>query len=352
MNKQNSGAFPLWRFLLLTARDLRLLFASPLVYVVVIAYLILAGVLGFNALIDAGYLTFKPYFQIAPYLMLIIAVVISSNQLLRRRGSLDIVALLPVSTFEYVAAKFFTGVLTLLIPLLLSWSLPVAISWAGWGSPDYGLFWAGTLGLLLLGTSFLAIGLAASSFVKSQTVAFLVAILIAFIMWLPNQLVPFFSDSVKELLLNLSFAYHTTWFAQGLITGADLGYFLGITLFSLAVACFGLTSRHYSARIPLSAILQVIIAFVVALFVALLFMKLPLRADMTRDRLFTLDNATARYVEKLNEDVKIVFFCDQGLPLRLKPYRSEVLTLLRQYERLSGRIEVSVASPSTETKAA
>ncbi|MBU1241082.1 Gldg family protein [Myxococcota bacterium] len=349
MSRSDAPAvFSVLRVLTLLGRDLRLSFASPLIYVVVMAYLILGGALGFNAILDLGYVTFSPYFQIAPYLMLLIAVVISSGQLNRKRDSLDLAVLSPVSVPEILTARFISGLIILLIPLALSWSLPLAITLAGWGHPDYGAFFAGTLGLALLGSGFLALGLCVGAFFKSQTVSFLVAVLIAFVLWVPNQLVPFFGPQGKEILLQISFLYHTEWFAQGLVRGADVAYFLALGLFCLALAGFGLISQRYVRLPPFRRYLHVVIIASLALFIALFFLKFPFRVDLTSEGLFTLDKDSKKYVRTLKRDVKILFFCDSGLPLKLRPYKKEVLVLLEQYRTVSSKIGVSLIDPSAD----
>jgi hypothetical protein len=55
--------------------------SRPALYVLLIAYWLLSGLLAFNVLLEARVLTLEPYFQIAPILLALFILAVTSGQL-------------------------------------------------------------------------------------------------------------------------------------------------------------------------------------------------------------------------------------------------------------------------------
>ena len=98
---------------------------------------------------------------------------------------------------------------------------------------------------------------------------------------------------------------------------------------------------------------QMILTVVVALLAVtnLLLTGVSLRIDLSQGQAYTLSPATKKLLGKMKEQVTIQFFASSNLPTRLQPLRSNVVDLLREYERQSGKVQVKIVDPDKDTAA-
>ena len=98
--------------------------------------------------------------------------------------------------------------LLLLVPLLLLFVL---------GSPDLGLIFSTYVGYWLMGIALLAVGMAASLFTSSVTVAFIWGVLVCALLTIPDQLANVLPRSVfaRAVLQDLSFGKQFEGFGNG-----------------------------------------------------------------------------------------------------------------------------------------
>jgi len=105
----------------------------------------------------------------------------------RRLGTIEVLMTAPVTEAQVVLGKYLAS-LAFYIVLWIPTLAYVAVL-ATYGSPDYGEFFAGYLGLITIGAVFLSIGLLASSLTRNQITAVILGLLPIFaIWWLPTIL--------------------------------------------------------------------------------------------------------------------------------------------------------------------
>jgi ABC-2 type transport system permease protein len=112
------------------------------------------------------------------------------------------------------------------------------------GEPDNGVILAGYLGSLLMAGAFLAIGACLSAATRSQSVAFILSIVVCFVFLLAGfpLVLDFFRalapQGVVDAIAGLSFLTHFHALARGVIDLRDLFYFLltiGFWLYANAI---------------------------------------------------------------------------------------------------------------------
>jgi ABC-2 type transport system permease protein len=92
-------------------------------------------------------------------------------------GTLELLMTMPVRDVEAVAGKFLASFAFLALTLALSFvTIPTALAYVG--DLDWGPVIGGYLGLLLLGSCFISVGLAMSSMTQNQFIAFLLSSMI------------------------------------------------------------------------------------------------------------------------------------------------------------------------------
>jgi len=187
--------------LTIARRELTTYFNTPVAYVVVPLFLIMTGGWLFGTLFlqnEASLRAFftpfwgtmTPNFFSAPFALAIFAPLVTMRLLAEEQqsGTLELLMTLPVTDWEVVLGKFLAAVGLLVVALALTITFPITVRLMG--PLDIGPVIGGYFGLLLLGSFFLAVGVMASSFTRSQIVAALIALGICLFIYLIGQFVP------------------------------------------------------------------------------------------------------------------------------------------------------------------
>jgi len=226
-------------------RELASYFATPLAYVFILIFLMLAGVFTFylGGFYERGQADLDAFFGFVPwlYLFLIPAIAMKLWAEERKSGSIELLMTLPVTVWEAVLGKFLAAWLFTALALALTFPLWLTVNFLG--RPDNGAILAGYLGSLLLAGGFLAVGSCMSALTRNQVVAFILGVVACFVFLLagfPLVLDLFRSWAPQPLLdavASLSFYVHFQSISKGVIDVRDLLYFVMlIGFFLLATA--------------------------------------------------------------------------------------------------------------------
>ena len=226
-------------------RELASYFATPLAYVFIVIFLLLANWFAFyaGAFYERGQADLESLFGFVPWLYLFLIPALSMKLWAEERnsGSIELLMTQPITVREAVLGKFFAAWVFTAFALLLTFPLWITVNYLG--RPDNGAILAAYLGSLLLAGGFLAVGSCMSALTRSQVVAFILAVFACLLLLLagfPGVLDLFRSwapQSLTDAIASLSFLAHFDSIKKGVIDLRDLLYFaLLIGLFLLATA--------------------------------------------------------------------------------------------------------------------
>lgn len=143
-------------------------------------------------------------------------------------GTQEMLLTSPLTIWDIVLGKFLAGAAFVALLVFVVGLFPMLLfvySDPEFGGPELGRTLSGLLGLLLVGWTYMAIGVFASSITRSQVVAFL----ITFVLLLCMLLLPAISDlgvaGAGGALRWLATGEHFEPLVRGLIDTADLAYF-------------------------------------------------------------------------------------------------------------------------------
>jgi len=114
------------------------------------------------------------------------------------------------------------------------------------GDPDWGTIGIGYLGLFLLGSASLAVGIFASSLTSNQLVAAMVAGGILFALWFIGMAAGFLPEALEEVIGYFSLANYFPDFMRGIIDTRGIIYYLSITALFLFLAIRSLENSRWS----------------------------------------------------------------------------------------------------------
>ena len=235
-------------------REMKGYFGSPVAYVFIVIFLLLAGffTFQFGHFYESNDANLRPFFVWHPwlYLFLIPAVGMRLWAEERRTRTIELLLTLPVTLPEAIIGKFLAGWLFVGIALILTFPMVITVGYLG--HPDYGQIIAGYIGSFLLAGCYLSVGSFASSLTRNQVVAFIVSLVIClfFVMvgWAPvtEALSGTLPLGVVNFLSSLSFMFRFESVQRGVIDTRDIVYYASTITFMLAATSVVLTSRKAS----------------------------------------------------------------------------------------------------------
>jgi ABC-2 type transport system permease protein len=226
-------------------RELASYFATPLAYVFIFIFLLLANLFAFylGAFYERGQADLESLFGFLPWLYLFLIPALSMKLWAeeRKSGSIELLMTQPVSVWEAVLGKFLAAWIFTALALALTFPLWITLNYLG--RPDNGAIVAAYLGSLLLGGGFLAIGSCMSALTRNQVIAFILAVVVCFgflLAGFPMVLDVFRGwapQALTDAIASLSFLTHFDSIKKGVIDLRDLLYFaMLIGFFLLATA--------------------------------------------------------------------------------------------------------------------
>jgi ABC-2 type transport system permease protein len=232
-------------------RELSGYFSTPIAYVVLVIFLLLANWFAFwtGALYERGQADLAPLFTFVPWLYLFLIPAVSMRLWAeeRRSGSIELLLTQPVTLWQAVLGKFLAA--WIFIGVALALTFPAWITVNVLGNPDNGAIFAAYLGCFFVAAGFLAVGSFTSTITKNQLIAFLLATSVCVVLlmagfpavinlfqrWAPAWLV--------EGVASLSFLTHFENITKGVLDLRDILYYALVTLFFLLASTVVLESR-------------------------------------------------------------------------------------------------------------
>ena len=229
---------PLW---IIAKRELAGYFSSPVAYVFLVIFLLVAGFLTFTAgaFFERGEAGLGAFFGWHPWLYLVLVPAVGMRLWSEegRSGTIELLLTLPVTTWQAILGKFLASWLFLALALALTF--PVALTVNVLGEPDNGAIVAGYVGSLMLAGAYLAITCMTSAMTRNQVVAFILAVVLCLFLILAgfnpvtDLLVRWASPAVVDAVAAFSVVTHFDGFQKGVLDSRDLLFFLSVIGFAL-----------------------------------------------------------------------------------------------------------------------
>ena len=328
------------------AKEARLFFGSPIGYLFLAAYLAVTLFIFFwgEAFFARNIADVRPMFEWLPLLLIFLCSALTmriwSDE--RRTGTLEFIVTLPVTSWELVFGKFLACLSLLALALFLTLPLPISV-WSI-GNIDWGPIWAAYFAALLLGATYISIGLFVSTRSENQIVALIVSVFVCGVFYMLGSefLTSLVGTNFAEFLRELGSGSRFESITRGVLDVADLYFYISITAAFLVLNVFalemigwtteGATRPHINSSIVCGlVVLNLVLAnFWVAQVPAT-------RWDVTEGQQYTMSPVTKQALKQLQEPLLIRgYFSAKTHPLlaRLVPQLRDLIT---EYSIVGGR---------------
>ncbi|WP_202410524.1 ABC transporter permease subunit [Pseudomaricurvus sp. HS19] len=222
------------RIVIVTRRELRSYFTTPLAYLFLAVFVMLSSFLCFQLgdFFRREQADLLPFFSFHPWLYLVLMPPLAMRLWAeeRRSGTIELLMTLPLSTLDLVVGKFLAAWLFSGVALLATAPIWQTVNYLG--DPDNGIILAAYLGSWCMGGAFLALGSLLSALTKNQVIAFVMALFVSLLFLLLgfgplsavlSRLLP---EWLAGLLISMSFLTHFQDIARGVLDVRDVGFFL------------------------------------------------------------------------------------------------------------------------------
>ncbi len=226
-------------------KELKSYFNSPVAYIVITVFLLISGWFFSTNFFLMGQATVRTALSIIPLIFIIFVPAITMRSIAeeKKSGTIELLVTMPTRDADIILGKFFAALTLLAIAVFFTFAYVITASL--FGNLDEGPTFGGYMGLLLLGSAYLAIGIFASSTTENQIVAFIIGFLIILVFFLLDKVLIFMPAPLVSILEYLSVDYHFNSLARGVIDSRDIIYYLSLTIFALVLATRALESRKW-----------------------------------------------------------------------------------------------------------
>jgi len=219
-------------------------FVSPIAYIVIAIFLLVTGWFFFATFFLLDQASLRNFFSLLPVIFSFVIPAITMRLLSEELnlGSYETLLTLPVSHRDVVMGKFLAAVgfiAAMLVPTLV-----YAVTVTLLGELDWGPVIGGYLGAILLGASYAAVGLFASSLTRNQIIAFIIGMAICFTLTLLDRMLFFLPRSMLGVLAYLGSDVHFQNIARGIVDTRDVIYFLSVGFIGLYAAHLALEEKQ------------------------------------------------------------------------------------------------------------
>lgn len=235
---------------LIASKEFRSYLTSPMAYIVTSIFLLATGFFfwyylwssNYNDTSISGYVQ-NPYFFV---IFLLFAALVTMRLLSEEKklGTWELLLTSPVKDSEVIVGKFMGSMGLLIVMLVLTLFYPLML--VIFGDPDMGPILTSYLGMILLGSSALAVGIFASSLSSNQIISAVVSGGILVGLWFLGTVSQSAPTAIKNVLNYISLSGHFSTFAIGVIDTRDVIYYLSVTVLFLYLSIRSIEQGRWS----------------------------------------------------------------------------------------------------------
>jgi ABC-2 type transport system permease protein len=231
-------------------------FNSPVLYVIVVIFLLAAHgfTFFFGRLLDSDNASLtQAFFFWHPWIYIVLAPAVGMRLWSEehRLGTFELLMTMPLSPWQAIIGKFIAAALVWAIGLALTF--PVVLTVFYLGDPDPGPIVTGYVASYLYALGCLAVTSAVSAYTRSQVVCFIVSVAVCILLTLIGfpgivdtvvRAAPDWMEGGLRFISYLSFMDHFFEMAKGIFVFRDVLYFLSVIVVALIFTHLGLRSKR------------------------------------------------------------------------------------------------------------
>jgi ABC-2 type transport system permease protein len=234
-------------------------FSSLTGYIVIIVFLLVNSLFmwvfpGDLNILDSGYAGLDTLFFLSPWVFLFLVPAVTMRMIAeeKRIGTIELLFSKPVSEREIIWGKYLAAVSLVLLSLLpcLIYYFSVYVLGETPGNLDRGGTWGAFLGLFFLAAIYASAGIFASSLTDNQVIAFILAVLICFVLFMGFDSFAYLPGLKKldQFVIGLGINEHYKSISRGVLDIKDVIYFIAVSVIFNEATRLALLSRKWRKK--------------------------------------------------------------------------------------------------------
>lgn len=234
-------------------------FSSLTGYIVIIVFLLINSLFmwvfpGEWNVIDSGYAGLDTLFFLSPWVFMFLVPAVTMRMIAeeKRLGTIELIYSRPITERGIIYGKYFASICLVLLALLPGVIYYISVYHLGEtpGNLDKGGTLGAFIGLFFLAAVYASAGILASSVTDNQVIAFIIAVLICFVLFIGFDSIAYLPGlkRLDEFIIRLGINEHYKSISRGVIDIKDIIYFLAVIIFFNELTRFHLLSRRWKEK--------------------------------------------------------------------------------------------------------
>jgi ABC-2 type transport system permease protein len=245
-------------------KEMRLYFTSPIAWVILSIFLIIAGFFFYNIFVyytrasmqaqmnpqmgrdlNVTDAVLRPLFSNLSVILLLLMPLVTMRLFAeeRRSGTIELLLTYPVRDGAVLIGKYLAALC--LYALMLAFTLVYPATVLYFARVEWGPLATGYLGLLLMGATFISVGILASSLTENQIVAAISTFGVLLMFWVIGWSAEYVGGGWGQVLSHLSILDHFDTFARGILDTKDVIYYVNLSAVALLLTHRSLEARRW-----------------------------------------------------------------------------------------------------------
>ena len=235
-------------------------FSSLTGYIVIIVFLVINSLFmwvfpGEWNVFDSGYAGLDSLFFLSPWVFMFLVPAVTMRMIAeeKRLGTIELIYSKPISETGIIYGKDLASVCLVLLALLpgLIYYYSVYSLGESPGNLDKGGTLGSFIGLFFLASVYASAGIFASSLTDNQVIAFIIAVLLCFVMFMGFDSIAYLPGLKKldEFVIRLGINEHYKSISRGVLDIKDVIYFVAVIMLFNEATRFYLLSRKWKGKI-------------------------------------------------------------------------------------------------------
>ncbi|MEI8224819.1 MAG: gliding motility-associated ABC transporter permease subunit GldF [Bacteroidota bacterium] len=234
-------------------------FSSLTGYIVIIVFLLVNSLFmwvfpGEWNIFDSGYAGLDTLFFLSPWVFLFLVPAVTMKMIAeeKRLGTIELIYSRPITERGIIYGKYLASVSLVLLALLpcLIYYISVYLLGESPGNLDKGGIWGAFIGLFFLASVYASVGIFASSLTDNQVIAFIIAVLICFFLFMGFDSFAYLPGlkNLDEFVIRLGINEHYKSISRGVLDIKDVVYFVAVVVILNEATRFHLLSRKWKNK--------------------------------------------------------------------------------------------------------
>ncbi len=226
-------------------KELKSYFYSPIAYVLIGFFIILTSIF-FTVNLTYQYGEFNTNLQDMGYFLIFLVPILTMRILAEDRKNRTDVMLMtsPISLTSIVVGKYLAVLTVFLVMVVISFIYPIIL--IAFGAELTAKLVGGYIGFILLGASFLSVGVFASSLTENQIIAAIIGFVCLLVMWIADGIGTLMGGFVAKIMGWISLLSRYADFNQGIVGLSPIIYYLSFICVFLFLTIMMIERRRWS----------------------------------------------------------------------------------------------------------